>query len=771
MNRTTKIRIHGIVQGVGFRPFVYRIATEHALSGYVLNCGRGVEIVVTGSDNKIENFLSDLQNKNPPLSKISSIEAIPVPQKYFREFTIKTSKKHSKIESSIIPPDTGVCDDCLSELFDPTDRRYLYPFTVCTSCGPRYTMVSDLPYDRENTTMIGFPLCDACDTEYRFPKDRRYHAQPICCPECGPTMLLYDSEKELVETDNSAIKVAASLLDRGSILAIKGIGGIHIATQTMDDAVLIKLRERLGRYEQPFAVIAKNLNSTKEFAVVTPVEETLLTDCRKPIVILEKNKGYDLSKQIAPLLHNIGVMLPYSPIHHLLFHYGTESAYVMTSANCSGLPMVIENEEAFLKLAGIVDYYLLHDRRIANRADDSVVRVVGGKPSFIRRSRGHVPEPVELPFEVDPVIGVGAELQNTVTIAKDRYAYISQYIGNTKKIETFEYHNEVARHLKKLTGINLSKYACDLHPLFNTTRYASDVASRSGKPLIRVQHHHAHLASLMADNQLPVDSRIIGIALDGVGYGTDGTMWGGEIMEVDYHGFMRHAILKSQPMAGGDLAAYYPSRMVLGMLHGVLNERELCSLDLWFRYGEDERRVVLRQLASEINLSHTTSMGRVLDAVSAILGICCHRSYEGEPAMKLESIARGGSDVNAPYFSVVFSKEKDERGGRDVEVLDTSQILLEVYENMGRCSRADLAYAAEDALARGVACAAVHAAEKTGINVVGLSGGVAYNDHIVYRIQKFVEGCGYAFITHNRVPCGDGGISLGQVVVAGIRFL
>jgi len=407
-----------------------------------------------------------------------------------------------------------------------------------------------------------------------------------------------------------------------------------------------------------------------------------------------------------------------------------------------------------------VTYYLLHNRRIANRTDDSVIRVVGNSPSFIRRSRGYVPEPIELPFAVAPTIGVGAELQSAVTIAGGKHAYISQYIGNTEKIETLKYHNEVARHLEKLTGITPARYACDMHPLFNTTKYAEGTASGSDLPLVRVQHHHAHLASLMADNRLPPDSRIIGIALDGVGYGTDGTVWGGEVMEVDYHGFVRHANLLSQPMPGGDLAAYYPSRMVLGMLYDVLDKQELRNLDLWFRYGEDERTVVLGQLAGGINIAHTTSTGRVFDAVSALLGICYHRSYEGEPAMNLESAARRGSDADAPTIPVVFSGD----------VLDTSQILSGVYEMMssGGYSRADLAYAAEDALARGVADAALRAAAKIGIDVVGLSGGVAYNDHIVRRIRQVVEDSGCVFITHKRVPCGDGGVSLGQAVVAGV---
>ena len=766
MNHTTRIRICGIVQGVGFRPFVHRTAIEHSLSGYVLNCGRGVEIMVTGNDSEIERFLSALQTKNPPLSKIYSIKTTRVPGKNFRDFMIKTSQKHIGAGSSIIPPDTGICDDCLQELFDPTNRRYLYPFTVCTNCGPRYTTVYDLPYDRGKTTMIDFPLCDACDIEYRSPEDRRYHAQPTCCPACGPKIRLYDRKQELIKEGDGAIKAAAAHLDRGAIVAIKGDGGIHIAAAATDDAALTTLRKRLGRSGQPFAVMAEHPDVVKEFAVVSQIEEGLLSDCRKPIVILEKGENYTLSEQIAPFLHNIGVMLPYSPIHHLLFHYGIESAYVMTSANLPGLPMAISTREAFSEMNGVVDYYLLHNRRIANRTDDSVVRVVGNRQVFIRRSRGYVPEPITLPFTVAPTIGVGAELQSAVAIADDRHAYISQHIGNTEKIETLRYHNEVVCHLEKLTGITPVVYACDLHPLFNTTKYAEDAVSGSDMPLVRVQHHHAHLASLMADNRLLIDSRIIGIALDGVGYGTDGTVWGGEIMEVDYHGFVRHASLKSQPMPGGDLAAYYPSRMVLGMLYDVLDERALRNLDLWFKYGEDERTVVLRQLAGGINISHTTSMGRVLDAVAALLGICYHRSYEGEPAMKLESVARrgsgsgSGSDAGAPTIPVVFSGD----------VLDTSQILSGVYELMGggRYSRADLAYAAEDALARGVADAALRAAAKTGIDVVGLSGGVAYNDHIVRRIRQVIEDTGCVFITHKRVPCGDGGVSLGQAVVAGV---
>lgn len=755
ISKCEKLHIYGIVQGVGFRPFVYRLAHEHGLSGYVLNFGNGVEVLIEGDDGRTDGFLHDLKTKKPPLSRIDRIEIETVPRINFNDFTIRRSEKSDRTGSSIIPPDTRICDECLGEMFDPNNRRYRYPFTVCTNCGPRYTTVSYLPYDRENTTMADFPLCELCNEEYTSPMDRRYHAQPTCCSDCGPKTMLYDGKRELVlESDrDDAIVRAAELLDRGKIIAVKGIGGIHIAVKVTDDVPLLRLREKLGRDQQPFAVMTRDLLTARDFALINQTEEGLLTGYRRPIVVLGKSDEYHFSELVAPGLHTIGVMLPYTGLHHLLFRALEEPTCVMTSANLPGMPMAKSNAEAFEKLDGIVDYYLLHNRRIANRTDDTVVRVAGSRTNFMRRSRGYVPEPIVLPFSLEAdALGVGAERNVTISIVHGDRAYMSQYVGNTKKIETFQYHNEVVEHLKKLTGISPSIYGCDLHPLFNTTRYAMKNANA-----VKVQHHHAHLVSLMADNGLPIDSKIIGIAADGVGYGPDGTIWGGEIIMAGYDDFTRCASLETQPMPGGDLATYYPSRMVLGILSKVLDDDELAKVNLQFKH-EKEKQIIIEQLRRNVNVMHTTSTGRILDAISALLGIAYYRSYEGEPAIKLESAARGGKDVLD-----IPTRFKTEDGRK---VLDTTQIVLSVYENLNAHSKVDIAFSAEDAIATGLAELAIDAAKKAGIETIGISGGVAYNAHITTKIQETVEEHDFRFIRHDRVPAGDGGISLGQAIVA-----
>ncbi|NYT00914.1 MAG: carbamoyltransferase HypF [Methanocellales archaeon] len=759
-----KIHVYGIIQGVGFRPFVYRIAHEHELRGYVLNFGNGVEIWVEGDKREIDEVLHDLNTEKPPLSKIDEIIIEKVHQKGFEDFTIKKSKKNVSTKSSIIPPDVDICENCLSEMFSRSDRRYHYPFTVCMNCGPRYTTVSYLPYDRQNTTMIDFPLCEKCNEEYTSPTDRRHHAQSICCSDCGPKMMLYNGKRWLVlesHSDEIIIKTA-KLLNEGSVIAIKGIGGIHIAAKAIDDVSLLRLRKNLGRPEQPFAVMTRDMETARSFTLVNSIEEELLTSNRKPIVALEKSDKFYLSEYVAPGLHNIAVMLPYTGLHHLLFKELGDTTCVMTSANLPGRPMIKSNKEAFEKLDGVVDYYLLHNRRIANRTDDSVVRVIGDKTSFIRRSRGYVPEPIEMPFAFETdVLGVGPELNNTVTVLNGDQAYVSQYIGDTKKIETLEYHNEVAEHMKRLTGINPLVWGCDLHPGFNTTHHAMENAKKT----IKVQHHYAHLVSLMADAMLPRDAKIMGIAADGAGYGTDGTVWGGEILEVSYDDFRRCASLETQPMPGGDAAAYYPSRMVLGILSKVLSDEELAKMKLRFRHENyKEGQIVIEQLRRGVNVIPTTSTGRVLDAISSLLGITHYRSYEGEPAMKLESIARHGKILEIPLR---FKIERD--GHENRTVLDTTQILLNIYENLDVHSRADLAFSAEDAIATGLAELAINAAEKQGIGTIGLSGGVAYNEHMTTRMREIVESNDFTFILHSKIPTGDGGVSLGQAIIASLK--
>ncbi|ATZ61154.2 MAG: carbamoyltransferase HypF [Methanosarcinales archaeon Met12] len=753
-----RLHIYGIVQGVGFRPFVYRLAHECGLKGYVLNFGNGVEVLIEGDEEQMEIFLHDLKTKKPPLSRIDRIEIKTAPKINFSDFTIRESEKSNRIESSIIPPDVHICDECLGEMLDLNDRRYHHPFTVCTNCGPRYTMVSHLPYDRQNTTMVDFPLCKLCSEEYASPMDRRYHAQPTCCSDCGPKTMLYDDAGALViESDRSdAIVRTAELLDEGGVIAIKGVGGIHIAVKVTDDAPLLRLRKRLGRDEQPFAVMARDLHTAKGFALVNQTEEQVLTSYRRPMVVLDKSGEYYFSELVAPGLHNIGVMLPYTGLHHLLFRALKEPTCVMTSANLPRRPMVKDNAVAFEKLNGIVDYYLLHNRRIANRADDTVARVVCGRTKFIRRSRGYVPEPIVLPFVLEKdALGVGAEWDVTISIVHDDWAYLSQYVGNTREIETLQYHNEVVEHLKRLTRISPDIYGCDLHPLFNTTRYAMENAKS-----VKVQHHHAHLVSLMIDNGLSIDSEIVGIAVDGVGYGPDGTIWGGEIIVAGYGDFTRCASLETQPMPGGDLAAHYPSRMALGILNKVLSDDELAKVKLRFKH-EKEKQIIIEQLRQDVNVMRTTSTGRVLDAVSALLGITYYRSYEGEPAMKLESAARGGKDVLD--IPIRFKTEDSRR------VLDTTQVLLSVYDGLGTYSKSDLAFSTEDAIATGLAELAIDVAKKQNIETVGISGGVSYNAHITRRIWELVEERGFGFIMHDRIPNGDGGISLGQAIVASLR--
>ena len=752
-----KFNITGVVQGVGFRPFIYRFAKKYNLHGYVKNLGNNVEIVVEGRGKDIDEFLYDLTIHNPPLSSIGSIKTTVIRECGFTDFSILDSEKGS-FANSIIPPDTAICSECMGEMFDPNNRRYHYPFTVCTNCGPRYTTVQALPYDRENTTMADFPLCPDCNREYTAQLDRRYHAQPVCCSHCGPGLLLMDGQGDVHAHREDAIAECAKLIDEGYIVAIKGYGGFHIACRADTDEAIFSLRERLNRPAQPFAVMAHNIGTVRMFARVSGQECDLLTNSRRPIVVVSKNDDFPLSGIVAPNLHNIGVMLPYSGTHHLLFDKSRSDVYVMTSANLPGRPMVIDNEEAFDKLEGIADYYLMHDRRIANRTDDTVVRIVNGHTAYLRRSRGFVPEPIELPFGIGAAIGVGAELNTTVTVAKGNLAYISQYVGNTKHVETSKYHNEVARHMMNLTGIDPQIWGCDLHPMFNTTAFALEHGEKEGYSVIPVQHHHAHIVSLMADNDLPVDSKIIGIALDGVGYGDDGTVWGGEILKATYSGYARVSHLMVQPMPGGDVAAYYPSRMVLGMLNGVLGQDELRRLSLYFKHGISERDAVLNQLEKGINVVQTSSAGRVLDGAAALLGIANRRSFEGEPAMKLESAAKQGADtVELPIVC--------KRG-----VLDTTQLLYGVYELLDTHQINDLAYAVENALAMGVAKLAISAAGKYGIDVVGLSGGVAYNDHITSCIHEYVKESGLELITHRNVPCGDGGISFGQAVTAGVRL-
>ncbi len=758
-NEARILHITGTVQGVGFRPFIYQLAKVHGLFGYVKNLGNYVEILIEGNTESLDGFIKDLPDKKPPLAKITEIKTKNVPFSECSKFIIVPSES-GVFENSIIPPDTAICEHCKSEIFDPSSRYYHYPFTVCTNCGPRYTTVLTLPYDRENTTMVDFPLCPECEKEYTDPLNRRYHAQPVCCPKCGPEIWISDSDGNLLVKGYEAIKFASDLMQQDSILAIKGFGGFHIACNARKEEPVNELRRRLKRPEQPFAVMVKNVEVAESFAEVEGTGKEYLTSYRRPITVLSMSKEFNLAESVAPDLHNIGIMLPYTGTQNLLFDCVPDAVYVMTSANLPGRPMVVENEEALEKLKGIVDYYLLHNRIIANRNDDTVVRIVNGHAAFIRRSRGFVPEPIELPFEIGASIGVGAEMNSTVAVAKGKLAYISQYIGNTSHVETFRYHSEVVKHLIQLTGIEPFYWGCDLHPSFNTTRFALKMGTEN---TLQIQHHHAHMLALMADNSLPLDAQILGIALDGVGYGSDGTVWGGELFESSYFGHERIGHLLPQPMPGRDLASKIPSRMVLGILFEKLGREELEKLHLVFPQRNLEFSTVMKQLETGVNVIQSSSTGRVLDAASVLLGICKNRTYDGEPAMKLESAAKKSNHfVDLP---IVIRNEKDS----GCSVLDTTELMLGVYDLLGKYSSADLAFAVEENFAIGISEIAVSLAAKKGLEKIGLSGGVAYNDHITSCIAGLVKEAGFEFLSHRQIPCGDGCISFGQVLAAGLR--
>lgn len=778
------LSVEGTVQGVGFRPFVYRMAKKYGLSGYVQNSGNHVDIIIDSNDARsIDIFLKALHDHAPPLARINHVTTThtDIMESYPDGFTILESKNDSS-SGSIIPPDTAICPDCVREMTTPANRRYRYPFTVCNNCGMRYASVDALPYDRPHTTFSDFKLCTHCRDEYGTPENRRYHVQSISCPDCGPTMILCNRQNEL-SRGYAAIQHTARQIDKGHIVAIKGFCGTHIAVDATNDGAVKRLREKIGRPYQPFALMVKDADTASGFVQVDKTWRTFAEDVTCPIMVSDKKTVFTNSslKQMvdnaAPKLHNIGVMLAYTGIHHLLLDEVSSDALIMTSANMPGLPMLVDNHTIKRGLGDVCDYFLLHDLTIANRCDDSVIRLMGNNPSTIRRSRGYVPVPIELPFELPPSLGTGAELNATLTLASGNRAYISQHIGNTSKLETLDFYKSTYSHLSTLTGIMPQAVGCDLHPYFNTTRFADGLDGVSDTPL-RIQHHHAHLISLMAEHGLYEDTTIIGIAADGVGYGDDATAWGGEVLHAGYTHYERISHLVPQPMPGGDAAAISPSRMVFGMLADVLDESELKKLNLHFKLKNNdmEQDVVLGMLSGErrYNMPHTSAAGRVLDAASALLGICSVRTYEGECAMKLESVARGVGDARGTK-ATGYPRERIEPDPHFIRskdgrmMFDTTHLLLSLLDNADK-PIAVRAYFIEESMGMALGQMAVRAAKSKGVGTVGFSGGVGYNEHIVSVVKGIVEGEGLRFLTHMNVPCGDGGVSLGQAVCTGLRY-
>ncbi len=780
MQIRAKITFVGVVQGVGFRPTLYNYARKFAVTGEIRNFGSlGVRVILEGDQSVIEEFLQGVRTALPTMAYLESMDVQWEPyQGEFHELQIEKSAEAAG-RTIVLPPDIATCDKCINDLRNPNLPRYFrYPFIACAECGPRFTTMEDLPYDRERSTMVNFRLCPACQAEYKAPTDRRFHAQTFACHTCGPRFSIYSNSGGTlaVFASKEVPNTMAQLLLEGNILAVKGIGGVHLICRADQDDVLMKLRTRKKRRKyKPFAIMARDIAQAGTFAHVDELAQALLTSFRRPIVLLPKNKPFPLAKEVAPGLDSVGALLPYMGLHHLLFEHPLPPL-VFTSGNLSNLPMALENTAIAQQLGSLADYFVLHDRRIAQRCDDSVVKIVADVPKIIRRSRGYVPEYIPLPFSCDAFNGVafGPELHNTGAVLKFSRVFPTQHIGNVTNLETYDFLNDSLNHLLKLLGTDkqiLTFLACDLHPAFHSSRLAKEWANNLGIGLVPVQHHHAHHAAVLADNQVAVDDPVISITVDGVGYGPDGSPWGGEVLAGPYTNVERKGHLIPIPMPGGDLAAKFPGRLLLSICSTFLSSEELQGISLarplskMFPKGEVELAVLNRQLKSTNGMPQTTSLGRVLDALAVAFGTCVRRTYDGEPAMRFEAFANRSSDnVQIPEFEIPI------KINNNVQELVTPALFQWLVEQKAfsarRSARHAYAYACHKSIGRALAQMALNASAATGIKKIGLTGGVALNQIISSEIKRAIRIKEREFLEHNRVPPGDAGISLGQCAVA-----
>jgi len=747
------IRVKGIVQGVGFRPFIYQQAIYHHLTGWVRNTSSGVEIEVNGAANDLQNFVSVIQNNPPPLARIDDFHVEPCETNHSPSFEIIASQAQPG-EFIPISPDVSICADCARELFDPKDRRYRYPFINCTNCGPRFTIIQDIPYDRPKTTMAGFEMCPECEHEYENPLDRRFHAQPVACPQCGP-QVWFEKERQILGKKDDAISLAREWLQNGKIIAIKGLGGYHLACDAANDQAVNNLRMRKKRTDKPFALMAFDLETLQRHCRVNADETELLLSPQHPIVILDRRPESNISPMVAPHQPTLGVMLPYTPLHMLMLEPAPDfpEMFVMTSGNLSEEPIAYVDSDARERLYSLADGFLLNDRPIHMRTDDSVARVFDKDINIIRRARGYAPDPIKLPFTAASVLATGAELKNTFCITRERYAFMSHHIGDVENFETYQSFREGIEHFKKIFKLEPEVLACDLHPDYLATRYALTESSENELPLYSIQHHHAHLAACLAENHWDENELVIGLCFDGTGMGTDGAIWGGEILLGNYERYIRAFHLAYTPLPGGDTASRKASRTALSHLWsaGINWDGTIPAVDALC--GE-ERNAVRMQLEKNINAPPTSSMGRLFDAVSAIIGVCQESTYEGQAAIELENACDLGE--NGSYLFEYEADEiqpkimleallKDWYSGTDVSILASRFHNSLVDMVLNRC---------------------ISIREKNDINTVVLSGGVWQNRFLFTRTVDKLQKSGFKVLRHHRVPTNDGGLSLGQAVIA-----
>ncbi len=792
--------MRGVVQGVGFRPFVYRLAQEEGLAGFIGNDTGGVTIEIEGPADRIESFRRRLQAEAPPLSRIDSVVARKTSPKREKDFRIVASEARGQVSTGI-PADAATCADCLRELLSPSDRRYRYPFLNCTNCGPRFTITRSIPYDRPQTSMARFKMCPACQAEYDDPTNRRFHAQPNACWTCGPRVWLVgganlptrdfrEAEANLLSYDDP-IDQTINLLLSGQILAIKGIGGFHLAVDATNEAAVMRLRERKHRYGKPLAIMVRDLEAARALCLLTAEEESMLLTVARPIVLGARREGCGIAPSVAPGIPWLGVFLPYAPLQHLLFADPRVHALVMTSANLSEEPIAIDNDEALARLNQIADAFLMHDREILQRCDDSVMALVDGAPQLIRRARGFVPLSVPLPFDSPPLLVVGGHLKNAFALARGRFAYQSQHLGDLENLTGLNFFRESLAHLMRTFEIEPQAVVHDLHPGYLSTTLAKEWAAQRGLPLIAVQHHHAHIAACMAEHGL--SGPVIGLALDGTGYGTDGKIWGGEVLVSRLDSFERFAHLDYVPMPGGEAAIREPYRMAIGHLHAAGFDIESPELLALLGGKEQEARVLRRMIDRGLNAPLTSSLGRLFDAVAALVLQRGVVDYEAQAAIELEGLAAGELLPEPKVAPKVAESKAAEPNVSDPGALDSAAYPVEFLggdwnarENCRepvRISVAPLWRELFEDLRNGVPKpriaarfhagvafaflrAAILARAATGIQQVALSGGCLHNRRFARLLRTGLEAEGFQVFQHRNVSPGDGGLSYGQAVVA-----
>jgi hydrogenase maturation protein HypF len=746
------IHIEGIVQGVGFRPFIYNLARSYSLCGYVLNHTKGVDIEVEGDKKKVQLFLQKIEIKSPPLAVIEKINWQELPPADYEDFEIKSSRKE-KDRFLPLSPDISICDECLQELFDPRDRRYLYPFINCTNCGPRFTIIKDVPYDRQRTTMDKFKMCPDCESEYNDPSNRRFHAQPNACWRCGPGVKLLNNKGKKVQY-NDPITFAAELIKKGSILAIKGIGGYHLACDGTNSRVIKKLRERKNRIDKPFALMMLDLKQIKKFCQVSQEEERLLLSPQRPIALLKRGNK-NLPREIAPKNRYLGVMLPYTPLHYLLLKE-VKIPLIMTSGNISEEPISYEDGDALCRLSKIADFFLLHNREIRIRVDDSVGRVVEGKPMLIRRSRGYAPQPLRVNFEARKcVLAVGGHLKNTFCFLKKDYAFISHHIGDLENLSALISLEEGIEHYERIFYCHPQIISCDLHPNYASTNLAREYARKRSLPLISVQHHHAHIVSVLAEQG--IKDKVIGVVFDGSGLGSDGTLWGGEFLVADYSDFKRVGHLRPIPLPGGVGAIKEPWRMSMAYLYEIYKDKCASFAREIFPQKSKEINLVENLVKKKINSPLTSSAGRLFDAVAAILGIRERINYEGQAAVELEMLSLDEREKFYPFKI----KEKEGRF-----IVDTLPLVEAVIEEKRKIKRELIAGRFHWTLSKIILKVCQLIREKHRLNQVVLSGGVFQNSLLLKQVVYLLKSSDFKVILPGFIPPNDGGISLGQAVIA-----